>query len=144
MFLQFKIACRYFNPKKNHPFIFETMIISAAVLVMCPIMSFIAAILYYPYNFMEFNVVHFLAEWLNLVCYNFPFAFFSQLFFIQPIMRTVFKTVFKKDIQKRKEEALEKEKNGAKYINSSVCRKYRNRRERHISSDLYVLSFKRA
>ena len=40
----FKIACHYFNPQKNHPFIFETMIIFATVLVMCPIMSFIVAI----------------------------------------------------------------------------------------------------
>ena len=112
----FKIACHYFNPQKNHPFIFETMIITATVLVMCPIMSFIAAILYYPYNFMEFNVIHFLAEWLKLVCFNFPFAFFSQLFFIQPIVRTVFKAVFRKDIQKRKEEAAEKEKMGEKLM----------------------------
>lgn len=87
-----------------------------AVLVMCPLMSFIAAILYYPYSFMEFNVIHFLAEWLKLVCFNFPFAFFSQLFFIQPIVRTVFKAVFKKDIEKRKEEAAEKEKKGEKLM----------------------------
>lgn len=112
----FKIACHYFNPQKNHPFIFETMIISATVLVMCPLMSFIAAILYYPYSFMEFNVIHFLAEWLKLVCFNFPFAFFSQLFFIQPIVRTVFKAVFKKDIEKRKEEAAEKEQKGEKLM----------------------------
>ena len=72
-------------------------------------MSFIAAILYYPYNFIEFNIIHFLAEWLKLVCFNFPFAFFSQLFFIQPIVLTVFKAVFRKDIEKRKEEAAKVE-----------------------------------
>jgi len=92
------------------------MIISATVLVMCPIMSFIAAILYYPYEFIEFNVIHFLAEWLKLVCFNFPFAFFSQLFFIQPIVRTVFKFVFKKDIEKRNKEAEEKAKSGKKLM----------------------------
>lgn len=91
--LSFKIACHYFDPRKNHPFIFETMIISATVLVMCPIMSFIA--------------FHFLAEWLKLVCFNFPFAFFSQLFFIQPIVRTVFKFVFRKDLAKRNTENKE-------------------------------------
>ena len=107
--LSFKIACHYFDPRKNHPFIFETMIISATVLVMCPIMSFIAAILYYPYNYIEFNVVHFLAEWLKLVCFNFPFAFFSQLFSIQPIVRTIFKFVFRKDLAKRNEENKKKE-----------------------------------
>lgn len=112
----FKIACHYFNPQKNHPMIFETMIISATVLVMCPIMSFIAAILYYPYNYVSFNVFHFLAEWLKLVCYNFPFAFFSQLFFIQPTVRTVFKIVFRKDIEARKELAKDKEKTGEKLM----------------------------
>ncbi len=101
----FKIACHYFDPRKNHPFIFETMIISATVLVMCPIMSFIAAILYYPYQFMQFNVFHFIAEFLKLVCFNLPFAFFSQLFFIQPTVRTIFKFVFRKKLAKQREEA---------------------------------------
>lgn len=98
--LSFKIACHYFNPGKDHQFIFESMIICGTVFVMCPVMSFIAAILYYPYNYMSFNVLHFLAEWLKLVCLNFPFAFFAQLFFIQPFVRTVFKFAFRKDIAK--------------------------------------------
>ncbi len=112
--LSFKIACHYFDPIKNHPFIFETMIISATVFVMCPVMSFIAAILYYPYNYIEFNMFHFLAEWLKLVCFNFPFAFFSQLFFIQPLVRTVFKFVFRKDIAKRNEDVKASEEHGKK------------------------------
>lgn len=112
--LSFKIACHYFDPRKNHPFIFETMIISATVFVMCPVMSFIAAILYYPYNYMPFDVFHFLAEWLKLVCFNFPFAFFTQLFFIQPLVRTIFKFVFRKDIKKRQEEAKQNESDGKK------------------------------
>ena len=90
------------------------MIISATVLVMCPVMSFIAAILYYPYNYVAFDVFHFLAEWLKLVCFNFPFAFFSQLFFIQPFVRTVFKFVFRKDLENRNKEAKEKEAHGEK------------------------------
>lgn len=35
-----------------------------------------------------------------IVCYNFPFAYFSQLFFIQPFVRTLFKFIFKKQLQK--------------------------------------------
>ncbi|MDE7138682.1 MAG: hypothetical protein K2O29_09565, partial [Ruminococcus sp.] len=62
--------------------------------IMCPVMSFIAAILYYPYGMADFNVFTLLANWLKLVCYNFPFAFFSQLFFIQPFVRTIFKKIF--------------------------------------------------
>ena len=99
--LSFKLACKVFNPRETHPVIFETAIICATVAIMCPSMSLIAAFLYYPY-YQGFNFITLLANWLKLVCYNFPFAFFTQLFFIQPFIRTLFKLIFKKDIEKRK------------------------------------------
>ena len=98
----FRLACRIFDPRKNHPMIFESAIICATVGLMCPAMSFLAAILYYPY-YAGFHVITLLANWLKLVCFNFPFAFFTQLFFIQPLIRTLFKFLFRRDIQKRKE-----------------------------------------
>jgi hypothetical protein len=58
-------------------------------------MSFLAAIFYYPY-YNGFHLVTLLANWLKLVCFNFPFAYFSQLFFIQPLVRTIFKVLFTK------------------------------------------------
>ncbi|MCM1386981.1 MAG: hypothetical protein NC231_06625 [Bacillus sp. (in: Bacteria)] len=97
----FKLACKCFNPKETHPVHFESAIICATVGLMCPAMSFLAAILYYPYNAMDFNIFTLLANWLKLVCFNFPFAFFTQLFFIQPLVRTIFKIVFRKDIEAR-------------------------------------------
>ena len=96
----FKLACRVFDPKTTHPVLFESAIICATVGLMCPAMSFIAAFLYYPY-YAGFNIVTLLANFLKLVCYNFPFAFFTQLFFIQPLVRTVFKWLFRKDIANR-------------------------------------------
>ncbi len=93
----FKLACRVFDPETTHPVLFETAIICATVGLMCPAMSFLAAIIYYPY-YMGFNVFTFLANWIKLVCFNFPFAFFSQLFFIQPLIRTVFKAFFAKSL----------------------------------------------
>jgi hypothetical protein len=99
----FKWASACFNPAETHPVLFETSIICATVGIMCPVMSFIASILYFPYTSMDFNIFTFLANWLKLVCFNFPFAFFSQLFFIQPFVRTVFKFVFRKDIEMREE-----------------------------------------
>lgn len=96
----FKLACRVFNPAKNHPMMFETAIICATVGIMCPAMSLIAAFLYYPY-YMGFNIITLLANWLKLVCFNFPFAFFTQLFFIQPAVRVIFKAIFRKDIENR-------------------------------------------
>jgi len=91
----FKLACRVFNPRETHPVLFETAIICATVGLMCPAMSFLAAILYYPY-YMGFNLFTLLANFLELVCYNFPFAFFTQLFFIQPLVRTLFKAIFRR------------------------------------------------
>jgi hypothetical protein len=105
--MSFKLACKVFNPVKNHPMIFETTIICATVGIMCPAMSFIASLLYYPY-YAGFNVLTCLANWIKLVCYNFPFAYFSQLFFIQPLVRTIFKFLFRKDIENREIEAQEK------------------------------------
>jgi hypothetical protein len=105
----FKLACKVFDPRNTHPVLFETAIICATVGLMCPTMSLIAAFLYYPY-YMGFNILTLLANWFKLVCFNFPFAFFSQLFFIQPFVRTVFKLIFSKDIaarEKNSESALE-------------------------------------
>ena len=91
--LSFRLASKVFDPRSTHPVLFETAIICATVGIMCPAMSFLAAWMYYPY-YMGFSIVTLLANWLRLVCFNFPFAFFTQLFFIQPLIRTVFKILF--------------------------------------------------
>ena len=94
--LSFKLACQNFELGKTHPVILESAIICATVGLMCPAMSFLAAWFYYPY-YAGFNLFTLLANWLKLVCYNFPFAFFTQLFFIQPLIRTIFKLLFRKN-----------------------------------------------
>ncbi|MGN1030525.1 MAG: hypothetical protein ACI4PQ_02875 [Butyricicoccaceae bacterium] len=91
----FKLACKVFNPRETHPVLFESAIICATVGLMCPTMSLIASFLYYPY-YAGFSIVTLLANWLRLVCFNFPFAFFTQMFFIQPLIRTVFKALFRR------------------------------------------------
>ena len=102
----FRLASKVFDPRTTHPVLFETAIICTTVALMCPAMSFLAAFMYYPY-YSGFNVLTLLANWLKLVCFNFPFAFFSQLFFIQPFVRTVFKLLFAKDI--KEQQKLQKE-----------------------------------
>lgn len=89
----FKLTLKIFDMQKTHPVIFETAIICATVGLMCPSMSLIAAFLYYPY-YAGFNFFTLAANWLKLVCFNLPFAFFTQLFFIQPLIRTIFKVLF--------------------------------------------------
>ena len=98
--MSFKMASGMFDPRRNHPMIFETVIISCTVLIMCPAMSFLAAWMYYPY-YAGFNIFTLLANWIKLVCFNFPFAFFSQIFFIQPFVRWAFGKIFAKDIAAR-------------------------------------------
>ena len=96
----FRLAAKVFDPRSTNPVLFETAIICATVGLMCPAMSFLAAWLYYPY-YAGFNFFTLLANWLKLVCFNFPFAFFTQLFFIQPLIRTLFKVLFRKDLAAR-------------------------------------------
>jgi len=98
--LSFRLASRIFDPAKSHPMIFESAVICATVGLMCPTMSLIASFLYYPY-YAGFSIVTLFAMWLKLVCLNFPFAFFTQLFFIQPAVRVSFKAIFAKDIKAR-------------------------------------------
>ena len=92
----FRLAAKVFRPEETHPVLFETAIICATVGLMCPAMSFIAAWLYYPY-YLGFHLLSLLALWLKLICYNFPFALITQLFFIQPLIRTVFRKLFHRE-----------------------------------------------
>lgn len=94
----FKLASKIFDMRKDHPMLFETAIICATVGLMCPAMSLLAAFFYYPY-YEGFSIIKLLANRIKLVCYNFPFAYFSQLFFIQPFVRTVFKLIFRKQLK---------------------------------------------
>ena len=100
--LSFKLACKVFHPKETHPVLFETAIICATVGIMCPAMSFLAAFMYYPY-YSGFNIFTLLANWMKLVCFNFPFAFFTQLFFIQPLVRSLFKLMFIRSRRRKKD-----------------------------------------
>jgi hypothetical protein len=109
----FKLARRVFDPARNHPMLFESAIICATVGLMCPTMSFLAAFLYYPY-YNGFHILTLLADWLKLVCHNLPFAYFSQMFFIQPLVRTLFKWLFRKDIAAREETSHQQETHGQK------------------------------
>lgn len=101
--LSFKLACRTFNPRQTNPVIFESAIINATVGIMCPAMSFLATFLYFPYAWENFTVFTFLAHWAKLVIFNFPFAFFTQMYFIQPFVRFCFRRIFAKDIAARKQ-----------------------------------------
>ena len=84
-----KLAFRVVNPAENKPYAVTTAVICATVGIMCPMMSFIATILYNGIT------VEFLAQWMQKIVLNFPFALCTQLFFIQPFVRFLFRTIFK-------------------------------------------------
>lgn len=84
----FRLASKVVNPAENKPYMVETAIICATVGIMCPAMSFLATWFYNDIN--TLTPVHFLALWLKTIMHNFPLAFFSQLFLIQPLVRTLY------------------------------------------------------
>lgn len=100
--LAFKLASRKFDPRRNHPMIFESAVITATVCLMCPSMSLLADAFYYPY-YEGFNVIDFMCRWFRLVCYNLPFAYFSQMFFVQPFVRFSIRRLFPTNIAQRNE-----------------------------------------
>ncbi len=104
--LSLKLALKAMPPKEHKPMIVETAIICATVCIMCPWMSFLATILYkgiFPglvFKDITFTLskffIYFIPNFLQTFILNFPFALLSQLFFIQPLTRKIFKRIFKK------------------------------------------------
>ena len=103
--LSVKFALKAVNPKEYKPIIVETAIICTTVCIMCPLMSFLATILYTGvmpgliYHEEAFEIVNFfkffIPNFLQTFVQNFPFALLSQLFFIQPLTRRIFKSIYK-------------------------------------------------
>ena len=89
------MASKKLQYKKIDPSIFEETIIKYTVNIMVPLMSFIGAFLYYQY-YAGFNIFTRLANWIKLICLNFPFAYVSQIYLIQPLIRWIFKYTLKK------------------------------------------------
>ena len=85
-----KIAFKIMNPKEDKP-IFITIAISCIIVAfMCPTMSLIGSLLF-NYNGPQ-NII---INWLSLTISNFPMALFWQLFYAGPLVRLIFKHIFK-------------------------------------------------
>ena len=102
--LSLKLALNAVNPKEHKPIFVELAVICSTVCIMCPLMSFLATVLYkgiFPalvFHDENFTVTHFFLQFipnfLQTFVLNFPFALLSQIFFIQPCTRQIFKTIF--------------------------------------------------
>ncbi len=102
--LSAKFALKTVSKKEYKPVLVETAIICSTVCIMCPLMSFLATILYkglFPVYYFHQSItlssflINFIPNFLQTFTLNFPFALLSQLFFIQPFMRRFFKILKK-------------------------------------------------
>ena len=84
-----KKAFAIVDMEKNHPFMLVVAISSISVAFMCPLMSLVATILFKNAG----NQI--VAVWLQTTAFNFPMAFFAQIFFVGPFVRFIFSKIIK-------------------------------------------------
>ncbi|MBR1544723.1 MAG: DUF2798 domain-containing protein [Alphaproteobacteria bacterium] len=89
-------ASKKLDFKKATPFEIHNVMVSNTVTIMCPLMSFIAVILYNVIPVEHITFGEFICKYMQTVVQNYPFAYFSQMFFIQPFVGKVFRFLFKK------------------------------------------------
>lgn len=87
-----KLAFRFINPREDKPIFTLISISSMIVCLMCPLMSFIATVLFKQPG------SEIVAAWLQTSFLNFPVALLWQVFFAGPFVRLIFKTIFKKQL----------------------------------------------
>ena len=86
-----KLAFRLVNPKEDKPIFVILTISSIIVCFMCPIMSFIGS------TFFNFNgITNVFSNWIKTTVLNFPMALCLQIFYAGPLVRLIFKKIFKK------------------------------------------------
>ena len=86
--LAHKLAFRIVTPK-DRPFAITVAISVMIICIMCPIMSFWATLIFKQPG------VEFVAVWLQTAACNFPMAFFWQVFYCGPLVRWLFRTIFR-------------------------------------------------
>lgn len=83
------LAFRIVSPKDDKPIFIILAISTMIVCIMCPVMSLIACILFKNCG------SEIVAVWAETVVRNFPMALFWQIFFAGPVVRFVFRKIFK-------------------------------------------------
>ena len=89
--LAFMCAARMIDFRNSHPFSKILAISVASVAFMCPLMSLAATILFKNAG------SQFIAVWLQTTAMNFPMAFFWQLIYAGPIVRFIFRHIFREN-----------------------------------------------
>ena len=86
-----KIAFGMVTPGVDHPILVTVVRASVTVAFMCPIMSFWATLIF------KRPGIEFLPVWMQTFVCNFPMAFFWQVFFCGPLVRFLFRTIFRQE-----------------------------------------------
>ena len=84
-----KIAFRMAAPGVDNPLFVILVRASVTVAFMCPIMSFWATLIFKQPG------IEFIPVWLQTVACNFPMAFFWQIFYCGPLVRWLFRAIFR-------------------------------------------------
>ena len=87
-----KMAFKLVNPAKDRPIAVIIAIQIMTVCMMCPMMSFIATLVFKG----GFSTQIF-AKWVQTVAVNFPMAFCWQIFVAGPLVRTIVSKMFRKN-----------------------------------------------
>lgn len=85
-----RIAFRLVDPAVDRPVFVIVARASITVAFMCPIMSFWATVIFKRPGW------EFVPCWLQTVICNFPMAFFWQIFFCGPLVRFLFRLLFRR------------------------------------------------
>ena len=94
-----KLAFSIVDPRIDRPVIVSTVMICSTIFYMCPLMSLISAVLFHGFT------SELIAVWFQNIVFNLPFAFFTQIFFVQPFVRFVFGLVFKNQLNQNQQPA---------------------------------------
>ena len=82
-------AFKMVNIEKDNPFHLVLAISFVSVIFMCPLMSLAATLLFKNAG------SEFIAVWLETTVKNFPMALCWQIFFAGPVVRAIFRAIFK-------------------------------------------------
>ena len=88
------LSSKMTNAEKDNPFYIMTMRQCCTVLVMCPTMSLVAAILFNVILAKQ-SIVNLPAIWVGTIIKNFPMALIWNLFFAAPFTRFLFGKLFR-------------------------------------------------
>ena len=87
-----KLAFRIVTPEKDKPIFVILAVQAFTVCLIVPVITLIATFIHSGIT------VNWFTQWISLAVKCFPMAFFLQIFFVGPLVRLIFRTVFSKKL----------------------------------------------